>query len=208
MRPRTASARAMAIALGAAALAAAAGVSAGRVIAPGVTSRPVAGVTTFVSPLSPAQTRRLARLDRVRVDGRAALEDARTRTAQASLARDLGEAHRTAADSLGTTTLTSALLRTASGYAKLAGAATAGAPARFDAARRRVRAAENELALAVDNAGTPRAVPSPPSRSRDPGDTWLALLVLIVLGSAAAGAATGRFVNHPAAMLRRLGRGG
>jgi hypothetical protein len=183
-------------------VAVAAGVWTGRVAAP-------APAPVHVKPR--AHDARLpavvARLNRARIHGRAALERAHTRSAQASLARGLGDAHREAAASLGRTAgaraLARTLLRTARAYEALARAARDESAIRFDSARGRIRDAETTLASALDDARRPRAVrTAAPPEATDPARLLVVLIVLVI--SAAAGLAVSPLANRPLALTREL----
>jgi hypothetical protein len=152
----------------------------------------------------------VARLNRARAHGRAALERARTRSAQASLLRGLGEAHREAAASLRPAAdagaLTRTLLSTARAYEALASAARDESPIRFNRARRRIRDAETSLASALDDARRPRAAravrSAPAPDATDPARLLVVLIVLAI--SASAGLAVSPLANRPLALTREL----
>ena len=146
----------------------------------------------------------LARLDRARVDGRDALERARTNEAQALAARHLADRFLTTADALApvagtaSSAVVESLASSGRAYAALGGAAAAGSPARFSAARRDVRAAEAGLGHAVDRVlrdGTrPSGLTATASRggaqagtSSPASEAQLVLVILALLASLAAG---------------------
>ena len=164
----------------------------------------------------------LAELDDARVDGRAALTRARTREAQAVALQSLAGRHGAAADRLRTEFGTAArpliagLEDSRRAYAALATAASDGLPARYVAARRQVRVAEGELGDAIDRtrrrAGArdtaAAAPPSPAATVTEPARplvTQPILLILLLLGSCAAGfALTGPLADALAKLRRAL----
>jgi hypothetical protein len=161
----------------------------------------------------------LAGLDEARVDGRAALTRARTREAQAVALQSLAGRHGAAADRLRTEFGTAArpliagLEDSRRAYAALATAASDGSPARYVAARRQVRVAEGELGVAIDRtrrAGArdtaAAAPPSPAATVTEPARplvTQPILLILLLLGSCAAGFALTGPLADAIAKLRR-----
>jgi hypothetical protein len=172
-----------------------------------VKSVAVSGVSALESSPSVALSAQLpaalARLDEARVDGRAALSRARTREAQAVALHSLADHHGAAADRLrsefGTAArpLSAGLEDTRRAYAALAAAASDGSPARYGAARRKVRLAEAGLGGAVDRTRRAGArdiaavAPPPPAPTvTEPARPFVAqpvFLILLLLGSCAAG---------------------
>jgi hypothetical protein len=145
----------------------------------------------------------LVPLDHARVDGRAALSRARTPAAQAVALHRLADQHRAAADQLraefGTAArpLVAGLDVAGRAYAALGTAASDGSSARFDAAREEVRRAESGLGARIDStreismrerAAPGSTFPGPTAiEPVGPSTTQHVLVVLLLLGSCAAG---------------------
>jgi hypothetical protein len=133
------------------------------VIAAGCTSAVQGASVVGAAPLVPSRSVALAfrlsaalrRLDRARVDDRAALERARSQAAQAAAARRLANAYSVAVKAVreraggGAASLVERLATAGRAYAHLSVAARDGSIVRFDAARREVNAAEAGVASAV-----------------------------------------------------------
>jgi hypothetical protein len=190
-----------------------------------VQSVSVPGAATLVPSPSVALAARLpavvARLDRERVDGRAALSRAETRTAQALAARRLAHRHLAAADALRPAhgaawrSLVAGLVGAGHAYAALARAASDGSVTRFDAARRLARRTEARLAGAIDGAlanSARRTVPSESAssvvapRRTDASQTrppWLLSVLLALAGAGAAGFLLSKPTATAAGAVRR-----
>jgi hypothetical protein len=180
-----------AVAAGSVAIAVLTGIGAGHLLRPNEQA-PTAGrvvragqakVTTLTRAPSATSARLavvLRRLDRARLDSRAALKRARTSTGQTAAARRLALAHLRAAASVraaaggAASSLGERLAMAARAYAALGRAASDGSVERFGAARRDVNAADAGLASAVDRTrrrGRPRVSAADGSRAEPPATT-------------------------------------
>jgi hypothetical protein len=149
----------------------------------------------------------VASLDRARVLGRAELRQATTPTDQSRWASRLAAAHQDAAAALRSVAGPDLLERLAdvrAAYSDLAGAATAGSAADFDAARARISTAETKLTRSLGDIAPPpvqpRATASAPVLSHAVPRPLLALVIILFggLGCGLALTKSGRRRAEPA----------
>jgi hypothetical protein len=140
----------------------------------------------------------VATLDQVRVRGRDALRQASTPADQSRWARRLAAAHASAAAALRTVAGPDLLERFAdvrSAYSDLAGAATAGSSADFDAARTRIRTAETKLTRSLGDIAParaqPRAAAPAPVMTQEVPRSLFVLVIIVFAGVGAGLALTG-----------------